>query len=336
MGSGYIIGGDIGGTKTIIALAEADDGRVNFTHQRQFESGKHDSLEEIIGLFMGEVSINRGETAACFGIAGAIKDGRCKTTNLPWEVDEKSIKEKIGLKEVKLINDFKSIGYGIPYLGEEDLNVLNEGYKDDKGPIAIIGAGTGLGEGVAFYSSHSRSYQVLPSEGGHSTFSPAGEEELGLHKYLMEKFGHVSFERLLSGQGFVNIYNYLADTGFAAIDPDIAVRMEEEDDPAAVISSAGLVGKDALCIKALDMFVSIYGTEAGNLALKFLPSGGLYISGGIATKISKKLKDGIFMKSFLNKGRMSDFLKNIPLYIVLNPQVGLVGSVAKGSQLFNE
>ncbi len=334
-GKEHILAGDVGGTKIILALAEVNDTGVAFLHKKRMQSGRYVSLEEAALEFLEEVDIDRGETLACLGVAGPVKNGACKATNLPWLVNADKLRKRLGLAKVELINDFKSIAYGIPCLGENDIDTLNEGYRDEKGPIAIIGAGTGLGEGLAFYSPSGRGYRVLPSEGGHSTFSPTNDDEIGLLRYLMERYGHVSFERVLSGQGLVNIYSYLVDSGCDEVSRETTEAMISGD-PAAVISSLAVSGRDGLCERALDMFVAIYGTEAGNLALKFLPSGGLYIGGGMAPRIREKLKEGAFMRSFLNKGRLSAFLENIPVYIILNEEVGLMGAAMRGRELLSQ
>ncbi|MBE9504538.1 MAG: glucokinase [Proteobacteria bacterium] len=329
----YILAGDIGGTKTILAIAYFEGNRINWAHKKRFISHSYDSLDEMIIEFFSEISLKPIDVIASFGIAGPVQDGRVKTTNLPWHVDASELKNNLGFKNVNLVNDFKSIGLGIPYLKEQDLLILNEGLKDRNGHVAIIGAGTGLGQGLAIYSRAHKRYRVLPSEGGHCDFAPNNEEEIGLLRYLMQKYEHVSVEKVVSGLGLFNIYNYLAESGFAERSPETRKKLEAGD-PAAVISSLAIEGSDALCVKALDMFASIYGAEAGNLALKALPSGGLYVGGGMAPKLKGKLIDGTFMKGFLNKGRLSEFMKSIPVYVILNEEVGLMGAAVRGSELY--
>ena len=328
----YILAGDIGGTKTILAIAYFEDNRINWAHKKRFLSYNYASLDEMIVEFFREIFLNPVDVIASFGIAGPVQDGRVKTTNLPWHVDASELKNNLGFKNIDLVNDFKSIGLGIPYLKDEDLQVLNRGNKDTNGHVAIIGAGTGLGQGLAIYGQAHKRYRVLPSEGGHCDFAPNNEGEIGLLRYLMQKYEHVSVERVISGPGLFNIYNYLAESGFANRSHETRKKLESGD-PAAVISALGLEGSDALCVKALDMFASIYGAEAGNLALKALPTGGLYVGGGMAPKLKEKIIDGTFMKGFLNKGRLSEFMKSIPVYVILNEDVGLMGAAARGKEL---
>lgn len=328
----YILAGDIGGTKTILAIAYFEDNRINWAHKKRFISYDYDSLDEMIIEFFGEIYLKPTDVVASFGIAGPVQDGRVKTTNLPWHVETRELINNLGFKNINLVNDFKSIGLGIPYLRDEDLQVLNKGNKDPKGHVAIIGAGTGLGQGLAIYSQAHKRYRVLPSEGGHCDFAPGNEEEIGLLKYMMQKYDHVSVERVVSGPGLFNIYNYLAESGFAERSHETRKKLEAGD-PAAVISSLAIEGSDALCVKALDMFVSIYGAEAGNLALKALPTGGLYVGGGMSPKLKEKLIDGTFMKGFLHKGRLSEFMESIPVYVILNEEVGLMGAAARGNEL---
>jgi len=329
-----LLAGDIGGTKTVLALSTIDGGGVHLLQKKRYASKAYGSAEDIISQYIKESGIDPGSAAVSIGIAGAVTRGKCRTTNLPWTVEEVSLKESFKFRHAKLLNDFQAVAYGVPHLRREDVSIINEGRPDRKGPIAIIGAGTGLGEGMAFFSESSKSYEVIPSEGGHSSFSPTNEEEIGLLKYLIDREGHVSFEKVLSGQGLFNIYNYLADSGYAERTEEVTGRLSEGD-PAALISEFGLSGSDALCRRSLEMFVRIYGTEAGNLALKFLPSGGLYLAGGIAPKIIKFLQKGIFMDGFTGKGPLSGLLKNIPVYVILNEDVGLIGAAARGIMLFS-
>ncbi len=331
----YILAGDIGGTKTRLALAVMEEGAPLFLHKKRYESRQATSLDALIEAFLSEVSIDRGDTVLSLGIAGPVMDGRSTTTNLPWTVDGPAIKQKMGFKEVGIMNDFMAITCGIPCLDEADLEVLNEGEKEERGSIAVIGAGTGLGEGMAFWCTADRRYKVIASEGGHADFAPNNGEEMGLLRWLLNKYGHVSYERLLSGPGLVNIYQYLVNRGFAPLDKETEEAMTAGDG-AAVIAARGLGGSDKNCTHAIELFASIYGAEAGNLALKALPTGGLYIAGGIAPKLMEKLKDGTFMKAFLSKGRLSGFLENIPVYIIRNTKAGLLGALARGAEISEE
>lgn len=332
MANKVIIAGDIGGTKTILSLATVVNGKVSLSYKKRFKSHDFNSPEDLINEFIKNGRGVADVTTACFGIAGPVKDGKCNATNLPWTIEQNKIEKKTCLKRVSLINDFKSIAYGIPYLNDNDYCSLNKGDANPEGAIAIIGAGTGLGEGLSIYVPAQKSYKVIASEGGHSDFAPNNEEEIKLLKYLFAKFGHVSYERVLSGQGLVNIFNYLVDTKEFVPSSDIVCLMNNGD-PAAVLSKSALQKRDEICVKTLDIFSSIYGAEAGNLALKILPSGGIYIAGGMAPKILEILKEGQFMRSFLNKGRLSRFLENIPVRVILNEEVGLMGAAVKGVEL---
>lgn len=329
-----VLAGDIGGTKTILAMAEAADKDIVFLHLARFESRAYASLEAIVEEFLSRVSLNRAETVVSFGIAGAVRNGRCRTTNLPWTVDEKKIESELSLRKASLINDFTATILGIPFLKDQDKAVLNKGVREISGPIAVLGAGTGLGEGAAFYSPAEKGYQVIPSEGGHASFSPANDEEMELLRYLKKKLGHVSFERLLSGQGIVNIFNFLAHASKEGVSDSMKVEMKSGD-PAAVITKYAMEGSDELSKRTLDLFLSIYGTEAGNVALKFLPYGGLYIGGGIAPKIASKFREDVFMKAFLNKGRMTGLLERIPVELILREEVGLLGAVVHGRKIMS-
>jgi len=332
MENSAVIAGDIGGTKSILSLAGVVNGRVSLSHKRRFKSQEYSSLEEIVIEFIKGSGGADDIRAACLGIAGPVRGGKSDATNLPWTIDQGIIEKESGLAKVTLINDFKSIAYGIPYLEDNDYFVLNEGAIDPEGPIAIIGAGTGLGEGLAIYVPSKNGYEVIASEGGHSDFAPNNEEEIRLLRHLFTKFRHVSYERLLSGQGLLNIYNYLLDTK-QNTPSDATAAAIKNGDPAAAISEAALNKRDEICVRSLDIFSSIYGAEAGNLALKFLPSGGLYLAGGMAPKILETLKEGRFMRSFLNKGRLSGFLESIPVRVILNEEVGLIGSAVRGVEL---
>jgi glucokinase len=328
----YTIAGDIGGTKTLLGLFAIEEGRIRFVQTKRYPSKDYTKLSDIIDLFLKESDVQVNRESACFGIAGPCEGGVCTTVNLPWVIDAREINAKFGIERVSLINDFEAIVYGVPQLDEDELEVINKGIKDPRGNIAVLGAGTGLGEAFAVYENHSNRYRVYPSEGGHASFSPNNDEEIGLLKFLQGEHGHVSFERVLSGNGLVNIYRYLASSGSYGVSGEVEKEIKSGLNPAGTISRLAMVGKSDICSKSLDLFASIYGSEAGNLALKILPMGGVYLAGGIAAKIKDKLMDGLFLKAFLNKGRSSELLKNIPVRIVLNPEVGLIGAAVKASE----
>ena len=335
MRSRYILAGDIGGTKTLLALVALNSYKkigVSFLHSRKYDSDSYKSLEELLSNFMAELSVPPGKTVASIAIAGVVQSGHCDVTNLAWTAEEGNIKKKTGLAGIHLMNDFTAVSFGVPHLKDKELETLNTAESDPHGPIATIGAGTGLGESLAFWSETKERLRVFQSEGGHASFAPQNDEEIELLKFLMEKYGHVSFERLLSGEGLVNIYNFLTSAEPDRENESISKEMEEGDG-AALISKYGLHREDELCSRALDMFVFIYGSEAGNMALKIMPTGGLYIAGGMAPKIINKLRNGLFMKAFLDKGRMSTLLEGIPVRVIMNPEVGLIGAAARGFQI---
>ncbi len=318
-----ILAGDIGGTKTHLALFRADGKHRRPVRQQIFHSRDYSDLGEILQKWL------RGQThsirVACFGVAGPVVHGRCETTNLPWIVDAKPISQRFGIASVVLLNDLQAMAYGALGLSEEEYCVLNKGQPDPHGNKAIIAAGTGLGEAILFWNGVE--HHASASEGGHADFAPHSPMEIKLLEYLWKRFTRVSYERVLSGPGLVNIYQFLKDTGQDEEPSWLANRFKEED-PAAVITEVALAGTVELCVKAVDLFVSLYGAEAGNLALKALATGGVYVGGGIAPKMIKKLQDGMFMKSFMDKGRFSSLLSRIPVQVILNEETGLLGAAS--------
>lgn len=284
-------------------------------------SGEFKSLEAVISRFLrGGPRVRIA--AACFGVAGPVVDGRCATTNLPWEVDEPTLAEAIPAQRVRLLNDLEAMGYGVLILPVHDLAPLQAG-RERKGNRVLIAAGTGLGEALLVWDG--RRQCVIASEGGHTDFAPRNDLEMDLLRFLRKEFGHVSYERVLSGPGLYNTYRFLRARGEAPEPPWLSERLERED-PGAVVSEVGLAGGHPLCTTALDLFVSIYGSEAGNLALKALAVGGVFVGGGIAPRIRAKLADGTFLTAFRNKGRYRDLMASIPISLVLNPRAPLLGA----------
>jgi glucokinase len=266
--------------------------------------------------------------AAAFGVAGPVFDGQCRATNLPWRLDERVLQAELGIPRLRLINDFYANALGILALPPEDVEVLQDRPADPDGLIAILGAGTGLGEAIVLPAGHGPAGcqpRVVVSEGGHCDFAPRNELEIDLLRHLMRRHERVSFERVLSGPGLVAIYEFVVSSDLA---PEAEVVREElsSGDPGAVIGGRGIEGSDPACVKALDIFVSLYGAEAGNLALKVLPTGGLYLAGGIAPRILAKLKAGGFLEAMTGKGRMSPILESLRVSVVTNPKAGLVGA----------
>src|SRR5581483_11348338 len=266
----------------------------------------------------------RAADAACFGIAGPVVDGRVKTTNLPWIVDTAELRRALKIDAVYLLNDLEASAYGIFTLEDDELDTLNEGAPRHGGNQALIAAGTGLGEAMLY--DDGRRLHPIASEGGHADFAPRDELEIELLRHLRGRFGHVSYERVLSGPGLVNIYRFLKEGRGMEEPPWLAERFAAGDDPGAVVSQAALAREAEICVKALDLFVSIYGAEAGNLALRAKAVRGFYVGGGIAPKILAKLKDGAFLRAFIDKGRYADLLKAMPVQVILNQKTALRGA----------
>ena len=313
------LAGDVGGTKTLLRLFEAGGGVLA---ERRFDSASFPSLEQVVAGFLRD-SPFLTPASACFGVAGPVEGGRANITNLPWQIDEESIAAEFRIPQVRLINDFQAVAYGIEALESWDLATLQAGTPQECGVRAVIGAGTGLGEGFMVWQGSY--YAALPSEGSHADFAPTDALQIELLRHLAERYGHVSYERLLSGPGLVNIFEFLRDSRGQQITAELQSAMKDGD-PAAAISAFAMGGKDALAMSALDLFACIYGAEAGNLALKVLARGGVYIAGGIAPQIMGKLEDGDFLRTFAGKGRFAGLMREIPIHVVLNPKVGLMGA----------
>lgn len=317
-----ILAGDIGGTKTVIGLFGQADDRPRGVQEEKFPSQSYGALEEILERFMRGGS-TPGLRAACFGVAGPVVEGRSEATNLPWVIDAHALKGTLGLERVWVINDLLATGYGIPILKPDELSVLNEGRSRPGGNIVLIAAGTGLGEAILFWDG--QAYQGVASEGGHADLAPRNPLEIELLQYLLKKFHRVSYERVLSGPGIFNIYSFLKDAGYGE-EPDWFTERLQGKDPSPVITEAAKQGECELCTKTLRLFVSLYGAEAGNLGLKALATGGVYIGGGIAPKILDQLRDGTFMAAFTDKGRLSPVLKDMPVRVILNDKTALLGA----------
>ncbi|MBI2358882.1 MAG: glucokinase [Deltaproteobacteria bacterium] len=316
-----IVAGDIGGTKTNLGLYSVHEGRLSLIAKRSFQSRDYPDLESLLKEFPSDASGT--VTRACFGVAGPVVGDRVETPNLPWIIDGCNLARSFGMSRVLLINDLEATAYGILNLGAGELECLNQGVPERKGNMAVIAAGTGLGEAILFWDE--KGYRVSASEGGHADFAPRTPLEIELLGYMTSRFGHVSYERVLSGPGLVNIYNFLNESNYFREPVWLTDRFATAD-PAAVISEVGLSGEAEICVKALDIFVSVYGAEAGNLALKAKAIGGVYVAGGVAPKIFPKLKDGTFVRAFTEKGRFSDFLSKIPVHVVLNEEAALHGA----------
>jgi glucokinase len=316
-----ILAGDIGGTKVNLAFFEVDDGRLVPGKMGTFPSRDHPSLEQIIRSFLDAHKLK--VDYACFGVAGPIREGRAQLTNLSWIVDADELAESLGIQKVFLLNDLQTNAYGIAGLAPGDLIELNHGSESPGGNIAIISAGTGLGEAGLFWIDGRKI--SLPSEGGHADFAPRTDLDVELFQYLRERLGQVSWEHLLSGPGFYRIYQFLRDTGRGQ-EPAWLAEEFRQTDPAVAITRAALAGKCELCMQTVDLFVHYYGAEASNLALKFLAIGGVYVGGGIAPKIISKLTGGNFMKAFIGTGRMKDLLASMRVRVIMNDKTALIGA----------
>ncbi|HLB52311.1 MAG TPA: glucokinase [Chlamydiales bacterium] len=313
-----ILVGDIGGTYTRLALFQGKVKQI----ERKYLSGKYESLDKIVLEFLTEEKIK--VERACFGVAGPVRDGICKTTNLPWIIDVNVLKRTLGITIVRLLNDLEAKAYGVDCLDTKDFASLQMG-KVQEGNRAIIAAGTGLGEVGLVWDG--KKYFPFACEGGHVDFAARNEEEFALFLYLKKKMEHVSYERVVSGPGLHLIFQFLIDTGRAKLSEQVKQEMEKQD-PSKVISDWGMNEKDPACKQAFELFLSLYGGEAGNLALKFLALNGVYIAGGMASIILEKLKTDTFLSSFSNKGRFKDLLKSIPIWVILNDDVALFGAAA--------
>jgi glucokinase len=319
-----ILAGDIGGTKTVIALYQ-HTGHNDLEQLRleTFPSQESLSLDTILNEFLKQTP-QQSLHAACFGVAGPVINGQCHTTNLPWSLSEAALAKYLNVQRVKLLNDLEATAYGMLFLGATERVPLNQGKADSVGNIAVVAAGTGLGEAMLYWDGNQ--HHPIASEGGHCDFAPRNDREIELLKYLRQRLnGHVSYERILSGPGLFNIYQFLRDTGYGN-EPNSLREELRTGDPSATISRHALAGDEPLCVAALEMFAAIYGAEAGNLALKCLAAGGVYIGGGIAPKILPALNQGIFMEAFLDKGRFATLLKDIPVSVATNPQTALLGA----------
>ena len=317
-----ILAGDIGGTNTRLALFDGTPDHLNPVDIEVFPSPQFSGLPEIVRKY--QAKHNQTVKAAAFGLPGAVVDGRVETTNLPWIVDSRHLAQELGLERVDLINDLFANAHGIVLLKETDFVALNQGTPSPTGNRVLVSAGTGLGE-AGLLAEAGGGFRPFPSEGGHSDFAPTNEIQMDLLRYLLGRFEHVSYERVLSGPGLHNIYEFLRDTKRTE-EPAWLADEIKNGDPSAAIAKSGLAGGAAIAVQALDIFVSIYGAEAGNLTLKVVATAGAFIGGGIAPKIVAKLQDGTFMKAFTAKGRFHALLSNVPVRVITNDKTALFGA----------
>jgi glucokinase len=317
-----ILAGEIGATRTRLAAFEKEGSRLQLVVDKAYMSLEHSSLSEIIAAFIQAEGI--GVHSACFGVAGPVRRGRSKISNLPWVIDSRDLARQLKLDSVGMINDLEAYAYGIDGLDSKDFVTLNEGSEDAEGNRAVISARTGLGVAGMYWDGYR--HHPFACEGGHSDFAPRNALEMELLAYLQKKYGRISYERLLSGPGIKNIYDFLRDARKADEPQWLKDQIAAAADPPALISQLAQEGKAAICDQTLSIFVSIYGAETGNCALNFLSTGGIFIGGSVAAKNVSQMKDPIFMESFLDKGRMVDLLKEIPVTIVLNDDSGIIGA----------
>ncbi len=322
-----ILAGDVGGTNTRLALFEEASGRWSPKDVRIFPSGRYSGLSEIIREYMAGKSVR--VTGTAFGLAGPVREGLCELPNLSWAVDSREIEEETGLGPVSLINDLEANAYGIEMLESRDFEILREGVPYERGNAALISPGTGLGEA----GIHRVGDRCVPfaTEGGHTDFAPRNEIEMSLLQYLLNHYDHVSYERVVSGPGLLAIYRFLGDTGRGEEIPSVGEELRAADDPPAVISNAALEGRCPLSTQAVDLFVSLLGSEAGNFALKVLATAGIYLGGGIVPKILPKLREPPFLDSLTAKGRMKKLLGDMPVKIILNDRTALLGAARYAS-----
>ncbi len=322
------LAGDIGGTKTNIGLFASGKKRPRLKAAHTYSSVDAKGLETILERFFREHASSPG--SAAFGIAGPVINGRSRTTNLPWVVSETRIRKHFGWKNVRLLNDLAATALSIPFLGRSQITALNRARGKKRGNIGVVAPGTGLGEALLVFRDHH--YVPLSSEGGHVDFAPKTEEEVSLWRYLHGQFGHVSVERVLSGQGLVYIYRWLKESGRYQEPESLKERMETAD-PAEAITESALGSDLPLCRQALDHFVSILGAVCGNLALTAMTTGGIYLGGGIPPKILPALEEGLFLEAFRNKGRFQEFLEKVPVRVILDSKAALLGAAISAEEM---
>lgn len=327
-----VLAGDIGGTKTLLQIADIFPNSFRVVYEQSYESQKYPEFLPLAKEFLkgAAAHVDLILSSACFGVAGPVTDREARTTNLPWRINADTCARDLKISNIALINDFQAVGYGIEGLAENDVVTLQVGTEQEGAPRVVIGAGTGLGEGLLVWNGDR--YEILPSEGGHVDFAPTDELQMELLTYLRTRFDRVTYERVVSGPGLVNIYSFLRDRAPHRESSALAKGLNEGD-AAANIARFAQEKNDELATQALDLFCTVYGAQAGNLALTCLAQGGVYIAGGIAPKIIEKLKVGPFMQAFRNKGRMAPLLDAMPVRVIVNPKVGLTGAALMASRI---
>ncbi|HYR05993.1 MAG TPA: glucokinase [Gallionella sp.] len=325
----YFLAGDIGGTKTHLAVIEVNGTQVRIVHEVAYPSCNYAEFETLLGNFLFDIE---STTHAAFGIAGPVQGRVAQTTNLPWRIDADALQRQFSFARCTLLNDLEATAYGLPALGADDMLTLQAGVQSADGNAAVIAAGTGLGEAGLFWDG--QHHQPFATEGGHASFSPSDELEITLLCHLQQRHQHVSWERIVSGMGLVSLHEFLCLHRHATA-PQWLIEEMQNGDAAASIAAAALSGRDEICAETLARFVRLYGAEAGNLALKIMSRGGLYLGGGIAPKILPLFQDGTFLEAFLNKGRMRPLLEAMPVKVILNNRTALFGAALRAAQLAN-
>ena len=323
-----LLAGDIGGSKTTLAVVSAAAGPERPLAKATFLSAEHGSLSEVARAFLAQLDLT--VERACFGVAGPVVGGRAKVTNLPWALDAADLRDELGLQSVHLVNDLEATAWAVPWLPAADTATLQAGEARAGGAIAVIAPGTGLGQ--AFLTWDGATYRAFPSEGGHTSYAPTTPLEADLLRFLLDRFGHVSYERVCSGIGLPNIYEFLKASGRGDEPSWLAQALATAPDPTPIIAGAALAGEDhvPLCQQALELFVASLGTAAANLALTVLATGGVYLGGGIPPRILPALRAGPFLPAFRHKGRFSDLLASVPVRVILNPETALLGAARYG------
>lgn len=314
-----LLAGDIGGTNTRLALVSAEAGPRRFVLEREYASTKHAGLEDVVKLFLAEPLARAAEqpTSACFCVAGPVIDGSARLTNLPWDLSQDGLKAGLGMKQVALLNDLKSIALAVPHLEPAETKVVNTGQPVQHGPIAVLAPGTGLGEGFLVWTGDA--YMACASEGGHTDFAPTNAIQAGLQAYLTDRFRHAGYERVCSGSGLPNVYDYLRSRDPASESPAFAAALQAAADRTPLIVAAAL-GNEALnplAAATLRVVIDVWGAEAGNLMLKVMATGGVYLAGGMPPRVLPLLQDGAFMQAFTAKGRFGNLMRAVPVHVVM-------------------
>ena len=313
---------DIGGTKTLFQLS-TEKGDV--IYEQSFVSQDFARFDLVLTEFLAQDKVkNHHIDSACFAVAGPISGRNANVTNLPWQLNADDLANKFNIHQLHVCNDFEAVAHGIAELADNEIVILQQGEPDESAPRAVIGAGTGLGQ--ALLLPENGSWRVVATEGGHADFAPTDQQQILLLEYLIERFGHVSYERIVSGVGLVTIYEFLCSSQQDKENTDLRRAMTVGNDSAAIISQFALEYNDRLAQEALDLFIKIYGAQAGNLALTILPMAGLYIAGGIAAKNLQRFKYGPFMDAFIAKGKMKELVEKVPVRLILQTKVGLIGA----------